>query len=217
MNLKFREPFSGFSHLIGAFLSFIGFLIMIYSQVINKSCTVVSLTGAMVFCTSMILLYSASGIYHLVNASTSIINILRKIDHSMIFVLIAGTYTPICLSLLKSPLQNYMIIIIWSLAIVGIFFKTFWINCPSWLSSGIYILMGWIAIFFFKPMSSNVEASGLFLLVLGGIIYTIGGIIYCLEKRNKKRTFGAHEIFHLFVIAGSIMHYIFIYKYVFML
>ncbi len=171
--------------------------------------------SAVIFGVSLILLYTASSVYHLIVAKDSIINILRKIDHAMIFVLIAGTYTPICLVLLETPIRYYMLAIIWAVAIIGILFKLYWINCPSWLSSAIYIAMGWMAIFIFNPLSKVVSSSSLSILVLGGVLYTIGGVIYCLERKGKHRTFGAHEIFHIFVLFGSFTHYYFIYRYVF--
>ncbi|HAK42015.1 MAG TPA: hemolysin, partial [Clostridium sp.] len=126
-----------------------------------------------------------------------------------------GTYTPICLVLLETPIKYYMLSSIWGIAIVGILFKVYWIEGPSWLSSSIYIVMGWMAIFIFNPLSKVVSSNGLLILVLGGVLYTIGGVIYCLERKGKHRTFGAHEIFHIFVLLGSITHYYFIYRYVF--
>lgn len=217
MNTKFREPFSGFSHLFGAVFSLIGMFVLIAAQVTTNNYTTLSITAALIFGLSLILLYTASGVYHLTQAKDSVINILRKIDHAMIFVLIAGTYTPICMVLLNGTTKGVMLITIWTMAIIGIIFKVLWINCPSWLSASIYIIMGWMAIFIIKPLASVVPQVGLAMLVLGGVLYTIGGVIYCLEKVGCKRKFGAHEVFHIFVILGSLAHYIFIYKYVFML
>lgn len=217
MNTKFREPFSGFSHLFGAVFSLIGMFVLIAAQVTTNNYTTLSITAAVIFGLSLILLYTASGVYHLTQAKDSVINILRKIDHAMIFVLIAGTYTPICMVLLNGTTKGVMLITIWTMAIIGIIFKVLWINCPSWLSASIYIIMGWMAIFIIKPLASVVPQVGLAMLVLGGVLYTIGGVIYCLEKVGCKRKFGAHEVFHIFVILGSLAHYIFIYKYVFML
>lgn len=217
MNTKFREPFSGFSHLFGAIVSLIGLFILISAQIITNNYTALSIVAAVIFGLSLISLYTASGVYHLTQAKDSVINVLRKIDHAMIFVLIAGTYTPICMVLLNGGARYAMLITIWTMAIVGIVFKILWINCPSWLSASIYIIMGWMAVFIFKPLATVVPQAGLALLTIGGILYTVGGVIYCLEKVGCKRKFGAHEIFHIFVILGSLAHYIFIYKYVFML
>lgn len=214
-NSKFREPFSGFSHMVGAIISLLGLFFLLFVQLYTKNYNSYTLLSTVIFGVSLILLYTASSVYHLVIAKESIINILRKIDHAMIFVLIAGTYTPICLMLLDNPIKYYMLSLIWGIAVVGILFKIYWINCPSWLSSAIYIAMGWMAVFIFNPLSKAVSSKGLSILVLGGVLYTIGGVIYCLEKKGKHRTFGAHEIFHIFVLLGSITHYYFIYKYVF--
>ncbi|MFR1708527.1 MAG: PAQR family membrane homeostasis protein TrhA [Clostridium sp.] len=214
-NSKFREPFSGFSHMIGAIISLLGLFFLLFAQLYTNNYNSYTLLSTVIFGVSLILLYTASSVYHLAIAKESIINILRKIDHAMIFVLIAGTYTPICLVLLDTSIKYYMLSLIWGIAIVGILFKIYWINCPSWLSSAIYIAMGWMAVFIFDPLSKVVPSIGLSILVLGGVLYTIGGVIYCLEKKGKHRTFGAHEIFHIFVLLGSITHYYFIYKYVF--
>lgn len=215
INSKFREPFSGFSHMIGAIISLLGLCFLLFVQLYTNNYNLYTLISTVIFGISLILLYTASSVYHLTIAKESIINILRKIDHAMIFVLIAGTYTPICLVLLETPIKYYMLSSIWGIAIVGILFKVYWIDCPSWLSSAIYIVMGWMAIFILNPLSKVVSSKGLLILVLGGVLYTIGGVIYCLERKEKHRTFGAHEIFHIFVLLGSITHYYFIYRYVF--
>ena len=215
INSKFREPFSGFSHMIGAIISLLGLCFLLFVQLYTNNYNLYTLISTVIFGISLILLYTASSVYHLTIAKESIINILRKIDHAMIFVLIAGTYTPICLVLLETPIKYYMLSSIWGVAIVGILFKVYWIDCPSWLSSAIYIVMGWMAIFILNPLSKVVSSNGLLILVLGGVLYTIGGVIYCLERKGKHRTFGAHEIFHIFVLLGSITHYYFIYRYVF--
>ena len=215
INSKFREPFSGFSHMIGAIISLLGLCFLLFVQLYTNNYNLYTLISTVIFGISLILLYTASSVYHLTIAKESIINILRKIDHAMIFVLIAGTYTPICLVLLETPIKYYMLSSIWGVAIVGILFKVYWIDCPSWLSSAIYIAMGWMAIFILNPLSKVVSSNGLLILVLGGVLYTIGGVIYCLERKGKHRTFGAHEIFHIFVLLGSITHYYFIYRYVF--
>lgn len=217
MNAKFREPFSGFSHVFGAIISFLGLVLLLSVQIYTDNYNLVTILSTLIFGVSLILLYTASSVYHLTIAKDSIIKILRKIDHSMIFILIAGTYTPVCMVLLSAPLKYYMLGLIWSIAICGIIFKLAWINCPSWLSATIYISMGWMALFIFKPLSLVVPPVGIFILILGGVLYTIGGVIYCLEKKGITRSFGAHEIFHIFVILGSVAHYIFIYKFVFKL
>jgi len=215
MNTKFREPFSGFSHLFGVIISVLGLVTLIYRQLILDNYSAYSLLSSIIFGVSLILLYSASTIYHLTISKDSVIKFLRKLDHSMIFVLIAGTYTPICVILLEGATRYTMLTIIWGIALIGVIFKTLWITCPSWLSSTIYVIMGWSAVFIMSPLSKVVPLKGLLLLIIGGVLYTIGAVIYCLEKNGVKRKFGAHEIFHIFVLMGSFTHYVFIYKYVF--
>jgi len=171
----------------------------------------------LVFIISMILLYGASATYHSVNLPAAVIKILRKIDHSMIFVLIAGSYTPVCL-LVLDPKRGYpLLIAVWSLALIGIGIKFLWITCPKWFSSVIYIAMGWICVFVFSPIVHRLPVAAFGWLLAGGIIYTVGGIIYALKLplfNARHQYFGSHEIFHLFVMGGSFCHFIFMYQYV---
>ena len=169
----------------------------------------------LIFALSIIGLYTASTIYHMLNVKESTICTLKKIDHMMIFILIAGTYTPVCLIVLKGALGYSILAVIWIIAIFGIMLKFFWIKAPRILSTIIYVLMGWAAILAFYPIKKSLEFQVILLLLLGGIIYTIGSIIYATKYPNFNfKFFGFHEIFHLFVIGGSICHIIFMFKYV---
>ena len=164
----------------------------------------------------MILLYLASTIYHTLNISVKINRRLKKFDHMMIYVLIAGTYTPICMIALEGSVGLGLLVLIWGLAIIGIVVTGFWVNCPKWFSSIVYIAMGWTCVLAFTQIINSLSRSAFYWLLAGGIIYTIGGIIYALKlpifnKRHKY--FGSHEIFHLFVMAGSICHFILMYRY----
>ena len=166
---------------------------------------------------SMILLYGASATYHSVNFSERVIKIFRKIDHMMIFVLIAGSYTPVCMITLGGKLGYTLLAVVWGIAILGMSIKAFWITCPKWFSSIIYIAMGWVCVAVFGPLWRTLPASAFLWLLAGGIIYTIGGIIYALKLplfNSQHVHFGSHEIFHLFVMGGSICHFIFMYLYV---
>ncbi|MGG7165406.1 PAQR family membrane homeostasis protein TrhA [Clostridium ihumii] len=212
MNKYFREPVSGFTHLFGAVFSLIGLVSLIHREFINRT-GISSLVGVIIFGLSLIFLYTASTIYHLVVSSDKVIKVLKKLDHSMIFILIAGTYTPICLIGLQSYLKWGLLIFIWTLSIIGIILKVKWIDCPKWVSSVLYVSLGWIAVFILSPLSKTVAPEVIYLLVLGGVLYTIGAVIYCIEKKGSKRTFGAHEIFHIFVMLGSLAHYMCIFKY----
>ena len=169
-----------------------------------------------VYSASMILLYAASTTYHTFDISAKINTILKKWDHMMISVLIAGSYTPICLLVLKGKTGLILLAIVWSFAIVGILIKAFWVYCPKWVSSILYIGMGWTCVLVFKPLLASLPASAFAWLLAGGIIYTVGGIIYGLKLPifdKLPKDFGSHEIFHLFVMGGSICHFIFMYAY----
>ena len=134
----------------------------------------------------------------------------------MIFVLIAGSYTPVCLLALNKKQGIPLLILVWSTAIIGIIIKIFFINCPHWVSSIIYIGMGWTCVLVFKPLLASLPSSAFAWLLAGGIIYTVGGIIYGLKLPifdKLPKDFGSHEIFHLFVMGGSICHFIFMYAY----
>lgn len=210
---KFREPVSGFTHLFGAFVSFVGLFVLINSGVQSENSW--KTYTFLIFGVSLILLYSASSIYHLVVASPKAIKVLQRIDHSMIYILIAGSYTPICLISLRNKMGIPLFIAIWSLAFVGILIKNFWFNAPRWLSTGFYILMGWLVVIAIYPLSSALPLAALIWLVSGGIMYTIGGLIYALKwPKITNKYFGFHEIFHLFVLAGSFCHYWMILNYV---
>ena len=135
----------------------------------------------------------------------------------MIFVLIAGTYTPVCLIILKGGLGIRLLALVWGIATVGILIKLFWVTCPKWFSSMIYIAMGWICIPVFVPLWNSLPKAAFLWLLAGGIVYTIGGVIYALKLKvfnAKYKYFGSHELFHLFVMTGSICHFIFMYLYV---
>ena len=167
-----------------------------------------------IFGASMILLYSASATYHLVNASEKVVKILQKIDHSMIFVLIAGTYTPICLTLLRGRLGYWLLALIWSSAAAGIVMKMFFFDIPRLLYTGIYLIMGWIAVFVIVPLYRAGGPLPLVWLLIGGLMYTAGGIIYAVKKPDLfPGWLGFHEIFHVFVILGSTAHYVMILRF----
>lgn len=210
---KFREPVSGLTHLFGVGISIVGLIILVkYALKLNN---LGNISAFVVFGVSLILLYSASSVYHLTSASQKVIKILRRIDHSMIYVLIAGSYTPICLIALRGRLGFTILAIIWSLAILGILVKNFWFNAPRWLSTFFYIFMGWLVIVAIFPLARVFTHSAIMWLVVGGISYTIGGIIYGLQlPKMKNKYFGSHEIFHIFVLVGSFCHYWLVLRYV---
>ncbi|MGD9679195.1 MAG: hemolysin III family protein [Vulcanibacillus sp.] len=213
MFLRMREPVNALTHLIGTILSAIGLTVLIYIAVIQATSwhiVTFSIYGA-----SMILLYTASTLYHSLNLSEKSIEIFHKIDHMMIYVLIAGTYTPICLIPLRGGWGWSLFGVVWFLAITGILLKIFWFDAPRWLSTLFYVIMGWVVVIAFVPLINSVPFSGLMWLIAGGVSYTIGALIYGLKKPNIfKKFLGFHEIFHLFVLGGSFCHFIFMLRYV---
>lgn len=209
-----REPINSLTHLFGAVLSVFG-LVALIMKAWTTTESGLAITAVTIFGISMILLYSASTTYHWVKAKDTIIRFFRKLDHSMIFVLIAGTYAPFCLIALKGPIGWTMFSIIGGMAVAGVLFKMVWFKCPRWLSTALYIGMGWMAILVISPLSKSMETGGIVLLVLGGVFYTIGGIIYGTEpKFLKLKNWGFHEIFHIFILLGSLAHFLSIYFYV---
>jgi hemolysin III len=212
---KLREPMSSLTHLFGAIISFVGMIILIVYERNIPNATPLSFTAILMFGLSLILLYTASTVYHSVKSSDNVIKMLRKLDHSMIYVLIAGTYTPVALISLQGRLRWAVFIGMWSFAIVGVLFKVVWFNSPRWLSTMFYVLMGWIAVFLISPLSKVMSISGLLWLFIGGVFYTLGAVIYATKwPKIKSKVFGFHEIFHVFVLAGSFCHYFMIFRYV---
>lgn len=209
-----REPINGFTHLGGAILSFIGLLALTIKATISNP-SALDISAVIIFGISMILLYSASATYHLVISSEKVILFLRKLDHSMIFILIAGSYAPFCLIGLKGIEGITLFSIIAIVAICGVLFKMIWFNCPRMLSTSLYIAMGWLSLFIIKPLYSTIPFGGIFFLILGGIFYTIGAVIYGFKPKSLNfKYLGFHEIFHIFIILGSLSHFFAVFKYV---
>ena len=211
--MKAREPISSFSHMIGAVVFAIATILLIAKALFVGSWSLEILVGVIVFGISLVALYSASAIYHYSNGSKHKILVLRKLDHSMIYVLIAGSYTPILLKFMAQREGLIFVSVMWLCAAVGVVIKLCWFNAPRWLQTVLYIAMGWAVLFdisIFKEMSGI----ALFLLVAGGISYTIGGIIYIVKKTNVSVKFGFHELFHIFILIGSAFHYLLVLFYV---
>ena len=152
----------------------------------------------------MTALYLASCLYHCVNTSVRGRLFLRKLDHSMIYVLIAGTYTPVCLSALGGALGWSLFGVIWGLAVVGVIVTLCWLNAPRILTTMFYVGMGWMAVLALQPLTAALSASAFFWMMAGGVAYTVGGAMYALKWPLKDHArFGCHEVFHLFVLLGS--------------
>ena len=209
---KFREPISGLTHVFGALMSIVGLIILVLISAFNKS--PVHVITFVIFGTSLILLYSASSIYHMVTISEKAIKRLRTLDHSMIYVLIAGSYTPICLIALKGSLGWGLFIAIWAIATLGILLKLFWLSAPRWLYTLFYVVMGWISILVISPLTKVIPQGGIIWLFAGGISYTVGALVYGTKwPPIKSKLFGFHEVFHIFVLIGSFCHYWLMLKY----
>ena len=214
MNTSVREPINAYTHLFGAVLSIIGTILLLIYGGKGSSLTPAAIISIIIFGLSLTALYTSSGIYHAIKANDATLLRLKKLDHSMIFLLIAGSYTPFCLLTLTGLWQLTILILVWSLAIIGILLKIFWIYMPRWVSTGFYIGMGWVAILALSPLSKALSMGGIIWLTLGGIMYTIGGIIYGIKKPNISTKFGFHELFHIFVLLGSACHYWCVFNYV---
>ena len=208
-----RDPMSCSTHFWGAVASVIGtVLFWVKSQWISHN-PIGTTLSLVVFGLSLVALYSASAYYHYYAGDPKTEFRLRKLDHSMIYVLIAGSYTPICVQFLDESKRIPFLLFIWSFAIIGIVIKCFWFQAPRWLYTSIYLLMGW-SLLIDLPGFLSMGTGALALLAAGGILYTIGGVIYMIKKPNLPQPFGFHEIFHIFVLLGSLMHFLTAYLYI---
>ena len=215
MTLSIKDPGSALTHFIGMILA--GLAATPLLVLAAKDGGRYAVPALAIFAASMILLYGASTTYHTFNISEKVNKILRKIDHMMIFILIAGTYTPVCMLVLGDRTGWIMLALVWGIAVAGILINALWITCPKWFSSVLYIAMGWVCVLAFTQILNALSPAAFGWLLAGGIIYTVGGIIYALKLplfNARHKYFGSHEIFHLFVMGGSICHFIMMYVFV---
>lgn len=209
-----KDPGSAITHFIGMLMAIFAAVPLLIKAAHEPGH--LYLTALTIYAASLILLYAASTTYHTVDISEKVNTLLKKIDHMMISVLIAGTYTPICLLVLDRKTGIPLLLLVWGIAIAGILIKAFWVYCPKWFSSVLYIGMGWTCVLAFTQILNTLSPAAFGWLLAGGIIYTIGGVIYALKLpifNNRHKNFGSHEIFHLFVMAGSACHFIVMYAY----
>ena len=196
-----KDPGSAITHFIGMLMAIFAAVPLLIKAA--REPDHIYLISLSIYALSLILLYAASTTYHTFDLSERANTILKKIDHMMIFVLIAGSYTPICLITLKGRTGTILLALVWGIAIVGIILKAFWVFCPKWVSSVLYIGMGWTCVLAFTQILNTLSPAAFGWLLAGGIIYTIGGVIYALKLpifNNRHKNFGSHEIFHLFVM-----------------
>lgn len=216
IDFRVKDPMSALTHFIGCMLAII-FTPVLLIHASSSGADTSALISLSIFMLSMFLLYGASSSYHCFMLSGERGMKLKRMDHMMIFVLIAGTYTPVCTIILKNMIiGKIMLFAVWGIAFAGMLFKLLWVTCPKWISSVIYIAMGWVVIFAMPVLVPMLSPTCFGLLLGGGIIYTIGGVIYALKliKFNSRQSlWGSHEIFHLFVLAGSLCHFLCIYNF----
>ncbi|MBF7096962.1 PAQR family membrane homeostasis protein TrhA [Alkalibacter mobilis] len=207
MKIIIREPINTITHFAGFVLSIIGFIYLMIKSIMDFNS--LNILSTVIFSAGLIGLYFASFYYHGKIAEEKILVRLRKLDHVMIFFLIAATYTPVCLITLQGQIGYILLGIIWGLAIVGMIIKMFFINVPRWISTGLYLFLGWASISVIKPLFSKMPLPGFLLLVAGGLFYTFGAIIYGTKSEKiRVANFGYHEIFHIFILLGSLSHYL---------
>lgn len=209
-----REPVNSLTHFVGILLSIAGLVVLLVLSRGEPWRT----TSFAIYGSSLILLYTASTLLHSLKVDAHIEKRLRIFDHAAIFVLIAGTYTPITLVTLQ---ENYpawgwtLLSVAWGFALLGVIFKLFWIRAPRWISTGLYLLMGWMAVVAIVPIAQALSVGGLFWMALGGVFYSVGAVIYALKKPDLfPNVFGYHELWHLFVLAGSMCHFVMMLGYV---
>ena len=215
MQITIREPGSAITHFIAMMMAVFATVPLLVKAGIQSGWE--NFLAMAIFMGSMILLYGASATYHSVDLTGRSLRVFRKLDHMMIFVLIAGSYTPVCLIVLGGKFGYTLLALVWGIAAVGMLVKACWITCPKWFSSVIYIAMGWVCVLVFGPLLKTLSVPAFLWLLAGSIIYTVGGVIYALKLpifNAKHKFFGSHEVFHLFVMGGSICHFIFMYLYV---
>lgn len=211
-----KDPWSALTHFIGfLYAVFLTPVILIHAS--GKGDDLKTLISLSIFMISMILLYGASTAYHTFLLDARIDKKFKKLDHCMIFILIAGSYTPVCTCILGGKSGLILLIVVWSIAILGIIFKLLWVTCPKWVSSVIYIGMGWSCVSVIPKLFAILPRPAFMLLLIGGLVYTAGGILYAckFKKLNEiSPAFGNHEIFHVFVMIGSLCHFMMMYLYV---
>lgn len=210
-----RDPLSALSHFIGFLLAIIGTFPLL-TKAAFVGCSMPEMLSLCAFMGGMIALYGASTAYHTFDLEETGHMRLKRLDHTMIYCLIVGSYMPVCVFSIWDYGGKQLALLVSLIAVVGIVFSLFWVNCPKWLSSVIYILLGWLSVSALPQMLVHLPRPALVWLVVGGVLYTIGGVIYALKLswlEKKIPGFGAHELFHLFVLAGTACHYVMVLHY----
>jgi len=205
--IRRREAVSCYSHLVGALLAAAGTAWLVVAARASAAHVVVSA----VYGLSAILLFSASAFYHARKQAENEISLWRKLDHSAIFFMIAGTYTPVCYVYLSGNWKWSVIGVQWALVVAGLILKFLYIKAPRYFSTIVYLLMGWIGVAAVGALLETMPPGALFSLLAGGISFTVGAVFYMIRKPVCRAGFGFHEIFHLFVLLGAAFHYHLVY------
>lgn len=197
-----RDPFSGYSHLVGLGLALLG------AGVLAFVAHGAQLVSALVYAATLVALYAASSAYHLVDLGHAVTARLRRFDHAAIFLLIAGTSTPLFAAALDGGTRIFMLAAVWTMAIVGILFRTFWIGAPRWLYTASYLATGWVVVLRWKAVVAGLPTAAFALLVAGGVVYSLGALVYATKWPDPRPgRFGFHDVWHLFVLAASVLHF----------
>ena len=216
LQIGIREPGSAITHFIAMMMAIFATSPLLVKAALNGNHT--TILAMAVFMGSMVLLYGASTVYHSLVARDKILKIFRKLDHMMIFVLIAGSYTPVCLIVLGGKSGYTLLAAVWGIAAAGMLIKVLWINCPKWFSSVIYIAMGWVCLFVFRELLATLSQAAFLWLLAGGLIYTVGRCDLRIKtagvQREAQSVSAPMKYFICLSWAGSICHFVFMYQYV---
>jgi hemolysin III len=211
--VKFKEPFNGVSHLLGGLGAIIITVLLVRAAVIRGGSRAAA--PFLVYGLSMVLLYSSSAWYHLLDVSPRVHVMLRRLDHVSISILIAGTYTPMCLIALRGKVGTSLCWAVWGLAGAVILTDVFWLDAPRGLKAGCYVALGWFAVWAMIPLQRAIGWGGIAWMLAGGLAYSVGALLYAIKKPNPwPGVVGFHEIWHLFVLAGSAGFVILVWRYV---
>ena len=206
-----REPVNGLTHFFAAIAAAFGLVVLLllgWGDPVKE-------VSLFVYGLSLILMFSASATYHMVNAGPVVTARLRKFDHTAIYLLIAGTYTPICLHFFTGFWSWGMVVVIWALALIGVIVKLFVINAPRWATAAVYLVMGWLGVLGFRQILGNMPPPAIAWLAAGGILFTVGAVIYVTRKPDPwPGVFGFHAIWHIFIILACLADYILIARYI---
>jgi len=208
---KFRQPFNGVSHLAAAIVSVTGLvwlLVMTWDEPLRRF-------SMLIYGLTLVLMFATSAAYHSINSRPETMLVLKKLDHTAIYLLIAGSYTPICLHYFEGFWRWPFLGIVWTLAAAGVIIKLLLINTPRWLTAGLYLALGWLSMLAIGEILRTFPPGALFWLSAGGVFFTIGSLIYILRKPDfVPNRFGFHEVWHIFVILGALSHFILVARFI---